>query len=162
MRHVFWLIPGVLAGRPGPDRESWNLEVLKLAGIGAVLSVNEGLLCHPEDFASVGMPYRCLPLPPNAPPQSGDLEYCRRMLPKAFDFVEEMRKMGKATLVHCTSGKDRTGLLMAYYLVHRHGMTTNEAIAAVKRVRPIALSALGWSEFAQQVLSNNEATAGFG
>ncbi len=155
MRHVFWLIPDVLAGRPGPDRESWNLEELKLSGIGAILSVNEGLLCRPEDFASAGMLYRCLPLSPNAPPQPGDLEHCRHMLPKAFDFVEEVRRTAKATLVHCTSGKDRTGLFMAYYLMHSCRVSANEAIALVKRVRPVALSAVGWQEFAQQVLSNN-------
>ena len=104
------------------------------------------------------MLYRCLPLSPNAPPQPGDLERCRSMLPKALNFVDEMGRTGKATLVHCTSGKDRTGLFMAYYLVHRLRMPANEAIAAVRRVRPIALSAVGWQEFAQQVLSNEETT----
>ena len=154
MRHLFWLIPDVLAGRPGPNRESWNLAELKRSGIGAVLSVNDGLLCYPEDFANVEILYRCVPLSANAPPQPGDLEHCRRVLPKAFDFVEEAKRMGKATLVHCTSGKDRTGLFMAYYLMRSRRMPADEAMAAVRRIRPIALSALGWAEFAQEVLSD--------
>ena len=51
MKKVFWLIPGQLAGRPGPDLEPWDLAELRTAGIGAVLSVNDGSLCYPEEFA---------------------------------------------------------------------------------------------------------------
>ncbi|MEJ7731003.1 MAG: hypothetical protein WKG00_17525 [Polyangiaceae bacterium] len=60
MREVFWLIPDRVAGRPGPDRVPWDLAAMRDAGIGAVLSVNDGLLCHPEDFASVGIEYACI------------------------------------------------------------------------------------------------------
>lgn len=152
MRHVFWLAPGILAGRPGPDREPWDLAELSCSGFGAVLSVNDGVLCNPGDFARSGIEYRCLPLSPNAPPQPGDIEHCRRVLPGAFDFVTQMAKSGKATLVHCSSGKDRTGLFMAYYLVQSGGISAEDAMQAVKRVRPIAFSALGWEQFAREVL----------
>jgi protein-tyrosine phosphatase len=153
VRHVFWLAPGVLAGRPGPDREPWSLAELAQSGFGAVLSVNDGVLCHPGDFARSGIEYRCLPLSPNAPPQSGDVEHCRRVLPEAFEFVMHMAKSGKATLVHCSSGKDRTGLFMAYYLVRSGGVFAEEAVKIVKQARPIAFSAVGWEQFAQEVLS---------
>ena len=153
MRHVFWLIPDVLAGRPGPDREPWDLEELSLMGIGAVLSVNDGLLCHREDFALAGIEYRCLPLSPNAPPRPGDLEHCRRTLPEALRFVTDMYEQGKATLVHCTSGKDRTGLFLAYYLTKARGRSAKGSVAAVREVRSIAFSALGWERFALDVLA---------
>ena len=155
MRHVFWLKPGILAGRPGPDREAWDLAELRQSGFGAVLSVNDGLLCHPEDFALSGIEYQCLPLSPNAPPQPGDAELCRQNLPEAFDFVARMAESGKATLVHCSSGKDRTGLFMAYYLVRTRKISPTDAVKEVKRVRPIAFSALGWEQFAQEVLSTH-------
>lgn len=154
MKHVFWLVPGVLAGRPGPDREPWSLAELGQSGFGAVLSVNDGVLCHPGDFARCGIEYRCLPLSPNAPPQPGDVEHCRRVLPEAFDFVMCMARSGKATLVHCSSGKDRTGLFMAYYLVRSGGVSAQEAVKTVRQVRPIAFSALGWDRFAQEVLAS--------
>lgn len=153
MRHIFWLIPEVLAGRPGPDREPWDLDELNLLGIGAVLSVNDGVLCHPEDFARAGLEYRCFPLSPNAPPRPGDLEHCRQMLPEALAFVTRMRERSRATLVHCTSGKDRTGLFMAYYLTRTQSMSAKESVAAVRKVRPIAFSALGWEQFTVDVLS---------
>ena len=153
MKHVFWLIPGVLAGRPGPDNEPWDLVELRDAGIAAVMSVNDGQLCHADDFAKHGLAYGCVPLSPNAPPRPGDLERCRQALPDAFAFVSRIAGSGGATLVHCFSGKDRTGLFMAYYLVRSRGLSPESAIEAVRQVRPIAFTAPGWEDFARDVLS---------
>lgn len=83
MENVFWVIAGKLAGRPGPDRIPWNLAAMRDAGIGAILSVNDGLLCHPEDFEACGIAYACIPLSENAPPQPDDDETCLRALPLA-------------------------------------------------------------------------------
>jgi len=153
MQHVFWLLPGILAGRAGPNREPWRVDELRSAGVRAVLSVNDGELCHEEDLAAVGIDYRCLPLSANAPPREGDLEHCRAVLPRAYAFVSEKASAGVASLVHCYSGKDRTGLFMAYFLVRSQGLQPHDAIARVKAVRPIALSAEGWDQFALNVLS---------
>lgn len=148
----FWLIPRTLAGRAGPDRAPWRLELLRSAGIGAVLSVNDGLLCHPQDFRAQHIAYACVPLSPNAPPQPGDEEACLKALPLAYSFVQEQVSKGRATMVHCSSGKDRTGLFLAYYLVRGEALTVEAAIGEVRRVRPIAFSAPGWDEFAVDVL----------
>lgn len=152
MKHLFWLIPDKLAGRPGPDRAPWKLAALREAGIGAVLSVNDGLLCHPEDFQAHGISYACIPLSDNAPPQPGDEEACLRALPAAGAFVREQLANGRITLVHCSSGKDRTGLFLAYHLMRENGMSAAAAIEEVQRVRPIALTAPGWYDFAFEVL----------
>lgn len=154
MQHLFWIIPEILAGRSGPTKDPWNLEHLRRAGIGAVLSVNDGALCHPEDFARLGLLYRCVALSPNAPPQPGDLEHCVAVLPDAYDFVLGNEQRGMATLVHCHSGKDRTALFMAYYLCRRFGLPAATAVERVKAVRPIAFTAIGWEEFALQVLAS--------
>lgn len=153
MEHLFWLIPGRLAGRPGPDERPWQPSRLRDAGIGAVLSVNDGVLCHPRDFTSLGMDYACIPFSRNAPPLPGDLEICLDALPRAYDFVAATLERGSATLVHCTSGKDRTGLFLCYFLMRHRGLRHPEAIRQVRRVRPIALSAMGYEEFAVEVLS---------
>jgi protein-tyrosine phosphatase len=153
MQHVFWLLPGILAGRPGPNREPWQVDALRNAGVGAVLSVNDGELCHAEDLAAAGIDYRCLPLSANAPPREGDLQHCRAVLPQAYAFVWEKASAGVASLVHCYSGKDRTGLFMAYFLVRSQGLQPHDAIARIKDVRPIALSAEGWDQFALDVLA---------
>src|SRR6476659_4617682 len=135
MKHLFWLIPDRLAGRPGPDRAPWNLASMRDAGIGAVLSVNDGLLCHPEDFRAHGISYACVPLSDNAPPQPGDDEACLRALPAAGAFVQKQLSSGRITVVHCSSGKDRTGLVLAYYAMREAGLSPAAAIEEVRRVR---------------------------
>ena len=153
MDKLFWIIPGKSAGRPGPDREPWNLASLRKGGIGAVLSVNDGRLCHPEDFVASGITYTCVPLSDNAPPQSGDDHICLRALPQAHAFVQAQMAQGHRVVVHCSSGKDRTGLFLCYFLMQQAHLSPTEAIQAVHHVRPIALSAVGWEEFVRQVLS---------
>lgn len=153
MNHVFWVLPSFLAGRAGPNREPWRASNLRDAGIRAVLSVNDGELCHPEEFAVADIAYCCIPLSANAPPRLGDSEHCKAVLPRAYDFVTSNLKLGLATLVHCSSGKDRTGLFMAYYLVRSQHYSPADAIARIKTIRPIALSAEGWEPFALEVLT---------
>lgn len=152
MQHVFWLIPGKLAGRPGPNESPWDADVLQNGGIGAVLSVNNGAGVNPDDFLSRSMPYARIPFSGNAPPMPGDLEICINALPEAFEFVSREMDAGKTVMVHCRSGKDRTGLLLAYYLMRTTGASVDDAIQRVRAVRPIALSAEGWDAFGREVL----------
>ncbi len=152
MHKVFWLRPNVIAGRTGPNKDFWQPRELAKGGIGAVLSVNSGELAHLEDLAEVGISYTCVPLSDAAPPQPGDLEICTAALPKALEFALLSIDSGKSLLVHCTSGKDRTGMFLSYFLCKTEGLAPAEAIQAVKHVRPIALSAKGWESFTLQVL----------
>lgn len=152
MEKVFWVIPGELAGRPGPDIEPWRLDALVEGGIRAVLSVNDGALCHVPDFAGAGIDYACIPLSANAPPQPGDEEICLEALPRAYDFAMERIVAGRAVLVHCSAGKDRTGLFLGYFLLRRLRLSVSDAVRTVRAVRPIAFSAMGWEEFAPRVL----------
>jgi len=99
------------------------------------------------------MSYRCIPLSENAPPRDGDFEHCLNVLPEAYDYVRSELDRQRSVLVHCTSGKDRTGLFMGYFLMRRSGLSVDDAIVAVRRVRPIALSAEGWEDLAAAVLA---------
>lgn len=49
-------------------------------------------------------------------------------------------------LVHCNSGKDRTGLLLAYYLVSRKELSAKRALKVLRRLKPNVLSASGYEE----------------
>lgn len=153
MEHVFWLLPDRLAGRAGPNRRPWELAAIRALGIGAVLSVNDGAGCDPSEFSALGLIYRCVPLPPNEPPIEGDEELCRLALPPAHEFVLAQHAAGRAVLVHCSAGKDRTGLYMSYFLMREQGLGMEAAIARVREVRPIALSAAGWEAMARRVLA---------
>jgi protein-tyrosine phosphatase len=152
MRNVFWVRQGVIGGRSGPNRDVWHPKDLAAGGVGAVLSVNDGELVHPDELAEAGIDYCCLPLSDSAPPRPGDLEICVSALPRALSFAVHSIDRHRGVLVHCRSGKDRTGLFLAYYLCAIEGLTPSDAIREVRRVRPIALSAEGWEPFAYQVL----------
>ncbi|HTV52886.1 MAG TPA: dual specificity protein phosphatase family protein [Steroidobacteraceae bacterium] len=154
MDKIFWLLPGRLAGRSGPDRDPWDPDALLTAGIRAVLSVNDGEACDANAFAARAMPYACVPLSTNAPPLPGDALICREALPRAYAFVAAQLAQTRSVLVHCTAGKDRTGLFLAYFLLRERGLTPHAAIAAVREVRPIALSAAGWDALAREVLAH--------
>lgn len=160
MNNLFWLIPGKLAGRPGPDREPWDVDALYLAGIRAVLSVNDGRLVHARDFALRDMAYACIPFTDNAPPRQGDEEICRVALRQAYRFVHTQITAGNPVLVHCTSGKDRTGLVLSHFLVRQSNCSAADAIARVRQVRPIALSATGWEELAHRLLDMGSSSSG--
>jgi protein-tyrosine phosphatase len=153
MQDLFWLLPGRLAGRAGPNRRPWDLRALKSVGIDAVLSVNDGEGCEPTEFAALGLAHRCVPLPPNEPPLPGDEETCQALLPAAYEFVSAQHANGRAVLVHCSAGKDRTGLFMSYFLIREQGLDVDAAIARVRSVRPVAISAQGWERLARRVLA---------
>ena len=51
-----------------------------------------------------------------------------------------------AILVHCNSGKDRTGLLLAYYLVTRKGISAKRALKTLRKLKPDAMSKSGYEE----------------
>jgi protein-tyrosine phosphatase len=152
MQHLFWLIPGEICGRPGPNHQPWQARQLKAAGVGAVLSVNQAESVYPDDFEAIGVSCECIPLASNAPPRPGDLELCCARLPLAYAWVRGEIEGGKPAMVHCRQGKDRTGLFLAYYLMRRDNLDVKAAIARVMAARPIALSASGWERFAREVL----------
>ncbi|WNL41411.1 dual specificity protein phosphatase family protein [Halomonas sp. PAMB 3264] len=153
MRHLFWLVEGRVAGRAGPNMAAWSPQALAEGGIRAVLTLNRG---HEVDVSALnasGIAHRRVPVPVQAPPQFGAIDIALPALGEAGRWVWEQSQSGRPVLVHCTHGKDRTGLVFAYLLVRYYAMTAAQAIAEVRRVRPIALSALGWEPFAHEVLA---------
>ena len=151
MDKLFWIIPGGLAGRPGPDEEPWDLRAFQQAGIRAILSVNDGRLCDPQQMTTYGIAYACHPLSDSAPPQPGDAEKCLAILPLTYQFIETHLGQGCTVVVHCSGGNDRTGLCLGYFLVRHRGLSPDQALVTLRAVRPTALSAKGWESFAQQI-----------
>src|SRR5262245_43930235 len=128
MRNVFWLRPGVIGGRTGPNYDTWEPKELAAAAIGAVLSVNDGELVRPDELTAVGIEYCRVPLSDAAPPRPGDLEICISALPRALTFALGSIARRRSVLVHCRSGKDRTGLFLSYYLCAAEGLRPSDAI----------------------------------
>ena len=129
----------------------WDLNELKVNGIAAILSVNHGDAVHESMLSGLGIVYANIPMSSNAPVRDGDREICLANLPLAVEFIRENMVNGPV-LVHCRSGKDRTGMVLAAYLIEIEGYDVKRAMEEVLAVRPIAFSAEGWMEFGLEVL----------
>lgn len=151
MEHVFWLRKGQIAGRSGPNSIMWDLDELKASGIAAILSVNNGEAVHESLLSQLNIAYSNVPMSSNAPVKDGDKELCLKNIPKAMSFIRDNLATGPV-LIHCRSGKDRTGMVMAAYLITFESYNPREAMDKVISVRPIAFSADGWMEFGLGVL----------
>lgn len=152
MKYVYWLKEGTIAGRCGPDLKSWSLEEISSSGFSAILSVNDGEGVHETLIKELQMEYANIPMSNNIPPGEGDRELCLDHLPLAMQFISWNVNKGPV-LVHCRSGKDRTGMVLAAYLVKFEGYNAKAAMDAVIAKNPIAFSAEGWLDFGLAVLT---------
>ena len=152
MKHVFWVEPCALAGRPGPNTAAWNPCELYAGGIRAILTVNRGVGVEPEALRAAGIAHHQIVLPISEPPVPGALEIGLRLVPEAYAWIEQQIGLGRAVLVHCTHGHDRSGLVLAYWIARRHACSASAAIEKLRALRPKALTALGWKDLALDLL----------
>ena len=151
MKHVFWVYPGEVAGRPGPGVAPWKLSELKAGGFDVVLSVASDLFDH-SDTVVAGLARSCIPLPDVRPPDMYGTEVCAATLPLTSRFIETNVREGRRVLVHCAAGNERTGLVLSHYIAGREGISVSEAIRRLRAIRPGALGDEGWEEMAVRLI----------
>jgi hypothetical protein len=148
VEHVYWVIDGLLAGRPGPVECPWDPGQLAAAGLRAIVSLNTQ--SDPAEIARAGLRHYSLPLPPILPVTGSLQDVILRGLEEVLATIHAEVSAGEPTLVHCHAGKDRTGLALTAYLVRYHGLDVEEAIQRVRSVKPIAMSAPGYEATARR------------
>ena len=148
MDQLFWLMDGLLAGRPGPVQAPWNLDELYAAGLRAIVSLNTEP--DPAAIAAAGLRHYSLPLPPILPLTASLQDMILRGLEEVLATMRSEVSAGQPVMVHCHAGKDRTGLALTAYLVRYHGLDIEEAIESVRAVQPIAMSAPGYEATARR------------
>ncbi len=147
MRHVYWLIEGLLAGRPGPAAHPWDAHELRAGGLDVVVSLNTE--ADPVTLAEAGLRHHSLPQLPSLPLVGPLKALLLRGIEPVLATIHAEVSAGHAVLVHCHAGKDRAGVVLVAYLVRYHGLGIDEAIDRVRAVRPIAMSAPGYEATAQ-------------
>lgn len=135
--------PGLLYGRPGPNKSGWDLAGLKHGGLAVVVSLVR--IEDPSAVTRAGLRHYVIPFEDKI-----HLPYktANGFLLDIFDEFDRVLNVHlprrEPVLVHCNAGKDRTGLLLAYYLVSRKGLSAKGALKILRRLNPDALSASGY------------------
>lgn len=144
MDHLYWVIDKELAGRPGPQLHPWTARELVQAGIGAVVSLAGPV--RTGDLRGAGI--KILPVHQPMVLLCSEVERERflEVMPIVTDFIDRCRAERRGVLVHCYYGCDRTGAVLACYLVANLGLTPDQAIARVRAANPQALAAQGYAE----------------
>jgi len=148
MSDFYWILPGLLAGRPGPQTVPWDLTALWEAGFRTIVSL---VPVDGEPIRRTGFRHLLVPLNGGLaflPPMRRRL--ARRMRP-VVDFVAEEVAAGRPTLVHCRKGNDRTGAVLAAYLACYRGLTPEEAIRRVLEANPRAMRSLGFKRLVETI-----------
>ncbi len=144
MRSVYWVLEGLLAGRPGPTYAPWDPAELYAGGIGAIISLAEEVPV--DDLNGYPFQHYRYAFPPILLSSSG--------LQKAFIYqalpvwrqLDALLQAHIPTLVHCYAGRDRTGAVLAGYLVLYRSLEPDQAIRHVRQVNPYAMEAEGYAD----------------
>lgn len=106
--NLWWVIPGKLAGFRKPTAE--ELSELQSAGVGAIVSVfhNSSNL---DLYQQTSIPSIWLPIDIDSVPSQSQLREFQ-------NFVDHQNQLGCAVAVHCSTGKHRTGTVLAAYLIN--------------------------------------------
>jgi atypical dual specificity phosphatase len=122
-----WVEKGMVAGSGYPASRS-QLEWLRGQGIRTILTLTENPL--PSKWLDgLAFEVRHIPMRDHEAPGATSLE-------EAATFVRDKVKEGKTTLVHCLAGEGRTGCVLAAYLIKDKGVAADEAIRALRRIKP--------------------------
>jgi protein-tyrosine phosphatase len=123
---------------------------LRAGGFDVVLNLTEFEPARAE-FAAAGLEADWISFPSTYPPDAAAEEAYLAALPRAYALLQNHLRADRKVLVHCSWGRDRTGILLAYYLARTEGLHASEAIARVREFRPKAMA--GWEPMAERILS---------
>ena len=123
--NLWWVIPGKLAGVRKPTAE--ELSELQAAGINAIISVMDDP-SNLDLYQQANLPYLWVPVTGGTAPTEEQIQELQA-------FINSQNSLGNAVAVHCTSGRRRTGTVLAAYLIAL-GSSSNDAIQTILQANP--------------------------
>jgi len=144
MEHIYWVIDNLLGGRPGPQLEPWDPAELAAGGVQTVVSLSQEE--EIEDLSPYGLTHRQADFPPVLLFSKGmQKAFIYQALP-VWAYIDDQLKAGSPVIVHCHHGKDRTGAILAGYLVVYRGVEPREALRRLRSAKPDAMTAQGYED----------------
>lgn len=116
--------PGLFVGGQHFKR---GLKQMRALGITAVVNLR-----READDAQRGVAldaYLHVPVTDDAPPSPEDFR-------RGAAFITQQRQQGRSVYIHCASGVGRAPTMAAAYLMLEQGLSLDEALATIRRVRP--------------------------
>ena len=132
-----WVVEGLVAGMGWPHDLRKSIAFLKAQGITVLATLNERSL-NRAVLRREGIEYHHFPIPDFHAPSPEEVA-------RFVEVVEDAERRGLRVAVHCTAGMGRTGTMLACVLVKR-GMSADEAIRAVRQLRPGSIETLEQEE----------------
>ena len=122
---LWWVVPDRLAGVRKPTED--ELPTLREMGIQAIVSVlsDDSNL---DFYAQAEMPFLWLPVIGGKSPSVEQLQQLKT-------FVDAQHKLGHAVVIHCSSGRRRTGTMLAALLI-LEGKSYDEATEIIAAANP--------------------------
>ena len=129
---LWWVIPSKLGGIRKPTETELsdirsNIPNSTVPYIGAIVSVMDDP-SNLDIYERLGIPYIWLPVKGGTAPTFEQIE-------SLCQFVEQQNNLGHPVVVHCTSGRRRTGTFLAAYLI-AIGKTYEEGLKIVYDAKP--------------------------
>ncbi len=129
-----WIEKGRLAASGYPASRT-QLEWLSDHGIGSVLTLTEDPLPN-QWVKGLKLTVEHLPMKDHWVPDAATLD-------RAASYVQREVKGGNSVLVHCLAGEGRTGCVLAGYLIKERGVSADEAMKTLRRIKPAFIE---WSQ----------------
>lgn len=123
--NLWWVVPGKLAGVRKPTQE--ELSQLQIEGIKAIVSVMDDP-SNLDLYQQANIPYLWMPVKGGTAPS-------REQLQELQNFIDSQNAQGNAVAVHCTSGRRRTGTILASYLIS-NGSSYDNAMQKILAANP--------------------------
>ena len=123
--NLWWVIPGQLAGVRKPTAE--ELSTLQSVGIGGIVSVMDDA-SNLDLYEQANIPHLWLPTKGGTAPSQEQIQQLQT-------FVDSQNHFGHGVAIHCTSGRRRTGTMLASYLIQA-GSSYDDAILTILDANP--------------------------
>ena len=144
LENLWWVIPDKLAGVRKPEAQ--ELSQLQSAGIGAIVSVfheSSNLSLYEKE----NIPHLWLPIAIDGVPSEEQIQ-------EFSDFVKEQNSLSHTVAVHCSTGKHRTGTILAAYLI-QSGLSYEKAMQNILKVNPDIKLPINQVNFLQELAKEN-------